>query len=175
VALALALREGEAQLQGVGEGEGVVEALVQRVGEPLLAAEALRLRDGEAEAERDAPGEDEAAALGEGGCEAGCVAEKLKLIDLPRAMESFGGATQEARSRALIKEIKSIAHPAARQELLRRPAGDLGNSPVFDAQIGSNGLPLFVLRDERRASDPKVPLHARGRHDRPEARPRSIR
>jgi hypothetical protein len=50
---------------------------------------------------------------------AGCVAEKLKLIDLPRAMESFGGATQEARSRALIKEIKSIAHPAMRQELLR--------------------------------------------------------
>ncbi|KOO23671.1 hypothetical protein Ctob_003727 [Chrysochromulina tobinii] len=50
---------------------------------------------------------------------AGCVAEKLKLIDLPRAMESFGGATQEARSRALLKEIKAIVNPAARQELLR--------------------------------------------------------
>ena len=57
--------------------------------------------------------------LGDAADVAGCVADKLKLIDLPRIMESFGGTSQDARSRALLKEIKAVATPAARQELLR--------------------------------------------------------
>ena len=47
------------------------------------------------------------------------IAMKLKLIDLPRAMESFGGASQEARTRALAREMRAVGTPSVRQELLR--------------------------------------------------------
>ena len=47
------------------------------------------------------------------------IARKLKLIDLPRAMESFGGTTQETRARSLAREMRSLGAPLVRQELLR--------------------------------------------------------
>ena len=48
-----------------------------------------------------------------------CIASRLKLIDLPRPMEGFGGSTQDAHARALAKEIRAVGTPAARRELLR--------------------------------------------------------
>ena len=50
---------------------------------------------------------------------AACIAAKLKIIDLPRAMESFGGLSQDAHTRALAKEVKSVDAPKVRRELLR--------------------------------------------------------
>ena len=55
----------------------------------------------------------------DGGEVAGCLASKLKLVDFPRPMEGFGGSTQEARLRSLIKEIKASSNPSMRHELLR--------------------------------------------------------
>ena len=57
--------------------------------------------------------------VGDGQEVAGCLAEKLKLVDMPRAMESFGGHSQDVRARALLKEIRAVSKPAGRQELLR--------------------------------------------------------
>ena len=50
---------------------------------------------------------------------AACIASKLKIIDLPRPMESFGGSSQDAHTRALAKEMKSVDEPKTRRELLR--------------------------------------------------------
>ena len=55
----------------------------------------------------------------DGGEVAGCLASKLKLVDFPRPMEGFGGSTQEARLRSLLKEIKASSNPSMRHELLR--------------------------------------------------------
>jgi hypothetical protein len=66
-----------------------------------------------------------------------CLAMKLKRIDLPRAMESFGGPYQEARSRALICEMRAVDSASVRRDLLRdRLSGVVARFPGVRALLG---------------------------------------
>ena len=66
-----------------------------------------------------------------------CLAAKLRRIDLPRAMESFGGPYQEARSRALISEMRAVDAASVRQDLLRdRLIGVVSRFPGVRALLG---------------------------------------
>jgi hypothetical protein len=68
---------------------------------------------------------------------ADCLASKLKRIDIPRAMESFGGPHQESRSRALISEMRAVDSAAVRQDLLRdRLIGVVARLPGVRALLG---------------------------------------
>ncbi|KOO22217.1 hypothetical protein Ctob_014205 [Chrysochromulina tobinii] len=68
---------------------------------------------------------------------ADCLASKLKRIDIPRAMESFGGPHQESRTRALISEMRAVDSAAVRQDLLRdRLIGVVSRLPGVRALLG---------------------------------------